>query len=101
MVKTLKILFSRTNRPMSLKLGMQVLPKFLNYDPGLTLTHFTPKLNLVTRAFTWAKVKIMYYLETLAAISLKGGLNIQINELLKLNEYRRSRSLFEPWPMFT
>ena len=37
----------------------------------------------------------MYYLETIAAIGLKVGLNIQINELMKLNEYQRSRSLFD------
>ena len=30
----------------------------------------------------------MYYLETIAAIDLKVGLNIQINELMKLNEYQ-------------
>ena len=29
-------------------LSMQVLPRFLIYDPGLTLTYFTPKSNLVT-----------------------------------------------------
>ena len=30
----------------------------------------------------------MYYLETIAAIGLKVGLNIQINELMKLSEYQ-------------
>ena len=50
-----------------------------------------PRSNLVT----WAKVKIMYYLETIAAIGLKVSLNIQINELMKLNEYQRSMSLFD------
>ena len=30
----------------------------------------------------------MYYLETIAAIGLEVGLNIQINELMKLNEYQ-------------
>ena len=40
-------------------------------------------------------MKIMYYFETVAAIGLKVGLNIQINELMKLNEYQRSRSLFD------
>ena len=30
---------------------MKVLPKFLNYDPGLTMTHFTPRSNLVTKTF--------------------------------------------------
>ena len=37
----------------------------------------------------------LYYLETIVAIGLKVGLNIQINELMKLNEYQRSRSLFD------
>ena len=37
----------------------------------------------------------MYNLETIAAIGLKVGLNIQINEIMKLNEYHRSRSLFD------
>ena len=36
----------------------------------------------------------MYYLETIAAIGLKVGLNIQINEFMKLSEYQ-SRSLFD------
>ena len=54
-----------------------------------------PRSNFVTQAFAWAKVKIMFYLETIAAIGLKVGLNIQINELMKLNEYQRPRSLFD------
>ena len=37
----------------------------------------------------------MYYLEIFAAIGLKVGSNIQMNELMKLNEYQRSRSLFD------
>ena len=37
----------------------------------------------------------MYYLETIASIGLKVGLYIQIDELMKLNEYQRSRSLFD------
>ena len=40
-------------------------------------------------------MKIIYYLETVNAIGLLVGLNIQINELMKLNEYQRSRSLFD------
>ena len=40
-------------------------------------------------------MKIMYNLKTIAAIGLKVGLSIQINELMKLNEYQRSRSLFD------
>ena len=30
----------------------------------------------------------MYYLETIAAIGLRIGLNIQINELMKFSEYQ-------------
>ena len=37
----------------------------------------------------------MYNLETTAVIGLKVGVNIQINELMKVNEYQRSRSLFD------
>ena len=42
-----------------------------------------------------SKVEIIYYLETVAAIGLKLVFNIQINELMKINEYKRSRSLFD------
>ena len=46
-----KIFFSRTNSRMTLKLGMwHCLFKYYqdcsNYDPGLTLTYFTPGSNL-------------------------------------------------------
>ena len=37
----------------------------------------------------------MYLKKTIAAIDLKVGINIQINELMKLNEYQRSRSFFD------
>ena len=61
---------------MTLKLGMKhCLCKYYqdgpNYDPGLTLTHFMPRSNLVTYTFVWEKVKIIYFLETIAAIGLK------------------------------
>ena len=52
------------------------------YDLGLTLTYFTPRSYLVTSAFAWAKVKIMYFLETIGAIGLNVGLSIQINEVI-------------------
>ena len=35
------------------------------------------------------------FFETIAAVGLKVGLFIQTNELMKLNEYQRSRSLFD------
>ena len=36
-----------------------------------------------------------HFLETIAALGLKVGLNVQINKLMTLNEYQRSRSLFD------
>ena len=61
---------------MTLKLSMwHCLCKYYqgcsNYDPGLTLTHFTLRSNLVTSAFVWEKMKIIYFLETIAALGLK------------------------------
>ena len=60
MVKTLKIFNSGTKRPMILKLGMQhqVLEYYQvcsNDVPGLTLTYFTARSNLVPYAFIWEK----------------------------------------------
>ena len=61
---------------MTLKLSMwhrvwEYYQSCSNYDPGLTLTHFTPRSNLVTLAFVWEKVKIIHFLETVAALGLK------------------------------
>ena len=46
--KTLKIFFSRTRRPMKLKLGIkhQAMKPYkvcVNHDPGMTLTFFTAR----------------------------------------------------------
>ena len=59
MVKTLEI-FSGTKRPMILKLRMHhwVLEYYQvcsNDDPGLTLTYFAARSNLVPYAFVWGK----------------------------------------------
>ena len=58
MVKPLKIFFSGTKRLMTLKLAMRHW--FLRYyqicsddDPGLTLTYFTARSNLVPFVFVW------------------------------------------------
>ena len=75
---------------------MQVLPRFFsNYDPGLTLTYFTSRSNLVIQTFVWEKVKIIIFLETIAALDLKITLSIQLNELMKFSEYQWSRSSFD------
>ena len=54
--KTLKIFFSRTRRPMILKLGMKHLGEelykvYINHDLGMTLTYFMARPTLVVHAF--------------------------------------------------
>ena len=56
MVKSLKIYFSGTKRPITLKLGMQhrvheYYQVCSNDDPGLPLTYFTARSNLLPYAF--------------------------------------------------
>ena len=68
--KILKKIFSGTKRPMTLKLGMQnqVLEYYQvcsNDDPGLTLTYFRARSNLVPYAFVWEKDKTMDFSETI------------------------------------
>ena len=63
---------------MTLKLGMMLkLHKYYqdcsNYDPGLTLTYFMARSNLVTKAFVWEKVKTVYFSETITASDIKVG----------------------------
>ena len=61
---------------MTLKLGMQhrVLKYYQIYssdDPGLTLTYFTARSNLVPYAFVWEKGKTMDFSETIVVYDLK------------------------------
>ena len=71
-----KIFVSGTKRPMTLKLGMQhrVLEYYQvssNVDPGLTLTYFTARSNVVAYAFIWEKGKTMDFSETTVVCDLK------------------------------
>ena len=61
---------------MTLKLDMQhrVLEYYqvcLIHDPGLTLTYFTAKSNLVPYASVWEKGKTMDFSETIVIYDLK------------------------------
>ena len=61
---------------MTLKLDMQhwVLEYYQvcsNDDPGLTLTYFTARSNLVPYAFVWEKGKTMDFSETIVICDLK------------------------------
>ena len=64
--KHLKIFFSGTKRPMTLKLGVQhwVLEYYQvcsNDDPGLPLTYFTARSNLVPYVLYGEKVKQLIF----------------------------------------
>ena len=61
---------------MTLKFGMhhrvlEYCQVCSNDDPGLTLTYFTARSNLVPYAFVWEKVKTMDFSETIVVFDLK------------------------------
>ena len=63
---------------MTFKLGMQhrVLKYYQirsNNDPGLTLTYFTARSNLVPYAFIWEKGKTMDFSENIVVYDIKVG----------------------------
>ena len=66
-----------------------------NDAPGLTLTYFTARSNLVPYAFVWEKVKTMDFSETIVVYHIKVGRCSQLNEYMKLCEYQRSRSFID------
>ena len=45
--------------------------------------------------WSWEKVKIIYFLETIAALGLIVAWSFQLNESSKFGEYQRSRSFFD------
>ena len=59
------------------------------------MPYFTPKVKFGPAGFCMGKSENYVLFETIAAIGLKVGLNIQINKLMKLNEYQKLRSLFD------
>ena len=69
--------------------------KVANYDPGLTLTYFTSKSIWLHRLLYGRKWKLFIFLELIAALGLKVAWSIQLNELMKLSEYQRSRLFFD------
>ena len=71
-----------------------------NDDPGLTLTYFTARSNLVPYAFVWKNVKTIDFSETtrIVVYDIKDGRCSQLNEYMKLYEYQRSRSFIDLGP---
>ena len=68
-----------------------------NYDPGLTLTYFMARSNLVPYALVWEKGKIMDFSETIV-VCIKVERFIQLNEYMNLYEYQSSRSFIDLHP---
>ena len=88
---------------MNFKPGMQhrVLEYYQVYSndvPGLTMTYFTARSNLVPYAFVWKKVKTMDFSEIIVVYDIKVGRCIQLNEYIKLYEYQMSRSFVDLYP---
>ena len=99
--KNLKMtIFSRTKRLMTLKVDMQhwVLEYYQvcsNENPGMTLTYFMARSNLVPYAFVWKKGKTMAFSEFFVVYDIKVGSHSKLNEYMKLYEYQRSRSFID------
>ena len=85
---------------MTLKLSMQhwVLKyyQFCSNDyPGLTLTYFTARPNLVPYAFIWENGKTMHVSETIVVYDIKVGSCSKVNEYMNLYGYQRSKSFID------
>ena len=52
------------------------------------LTYSTARSDLVPYAFVWEKVKTMDFSETIVVYDIKVGRCSQLNEYLKLSEYK-------------
>ena len=71
-----KIFISRTKRPMTLKLRMQLwvlwyYQIYSNDDPGLILIYLMARSNLVPYAFVWEKGKTMDFSKIIVVYDLK------------------------------
>ena len=88
---------------MTLKLGMQywVLKYYQvcsNDDPGLTLTYFTARSNLVSYAFVREKGKTMDFSETIVIYDLKLATDDQSDKKFLFTSKRVPWGLYAPCP---
>ena len=88
---------------MTLKLGMQhrVLEYYQvcsNDDPGLTLTYFMARSNLVPYAFVWEKGKTMDFSETILVYDLKLATDDRSDKKFLLTSKRCPWGLYAPAP---
>ena len=84
-----KIFFSKTNRLISMKLGvkhpwLKYYNVYINYDPVMTLTQFMARstCHWVAHAFEWDKL-LKCYLKENASKKLANGQNIDYSEKRK------------------
>ena len=89
MVKNLKNLLLRNQKTDDLETwyatpGARILPNCSNDNPGLTLTYFTARSNLVPYAFVWKKSKTMDISETVVVYDIKVGRCSYLNEYMHL-----------------
>ena len=97
MVKTLKNFLSDI-KTLYVASGARVLPSLFKWVPGLTLTYFTARSNLVPYAFVWEKGKTMDISEIFVVYDVKVGRCSWLNEYMNLYEYQRSRSFIDLGP---
>ena len=76
MVKTFKNLLLQNRKSYDLETwhaasGLKLYKIYINIDPGLTLTYFTARSNLVPYAFVWEKGKTVDFSETTVIYDLK------------------------------
>ena len=87
MVKTLKNLLLQNQKADDHETCYAVLEYYQiwsNADPGLTLTYFMARSNLVPYVFVWEKGKTMDFSETIVVYDIKVGRCSQLNEYMKL-----------------
>ena len=70
-----------------------------NDDPGLTLTYFTERSNLVSYAFVWEKGKTLDFSETIVVYDIEVDRCSQPNEYMNIYEYQRSMSFTDLGPV--
>ena len=93
----------KVKQPMTLKVGMQhrILEYYQvcsNDDPGLSLSYFMARSNLVPYTFVLEKDNIIDFSETIVVYDIKVGRFIQPNEYMNFYEYQRSRSFTDLHP---
>ena len=70
---------------------MWVLPRLFLVWPWVDLDLIYAKVKFGHIGLCMGKSENLYFWETIAAIGLRVAWSIQLNELMKLSEYQRSR----------